>query len=175
MIHPQNLIMEKERFFNSKSYHPQFSYSWERNFQGVRKQFSADAFKMAVLIQDNETITREAGRIFQVEIDDLTFTKAQEDVSSQPAKVFRYTSDEILTAFREAIDVLGLDYTVHEVGKSGFNVRPQHKLRRVVISKAAGLDYFSLDGEVRHEMVHIVRQVNGEVAAIPKAKDYLPT
>ena len=43
------------------------------------------------------------------------------------------------------------------------------------MSKYANFEYMSVDGEIRHELVHIIRYENGIYNKIPRSDHYLPT
>ena len=61
------------------------------------------------------------------------------------------------------------------VDEAGFNFRPVFNKKRVLMSRYADFQFFDVAGEVRHELVHIIRYENGRYNKIKRSKSYLPT
>lgn len=76
---------------------------------------------------------------------------------------------------RRKLSDLNIDYTVKIVDEHGFQGRPDHEKHVLKLSKYLHLQFLTLDGITNHELVHIIRAVNGQYNNIPISEDYLPT
>lgn len=176
IITPINLAEEKERFLSSNSYSPQLKYNWDDSAVEEFKRISPRGAPMmdALIRQDGEMITREASKFFDVEFryEDINFAK--ELISVVPLEA-NGTADECAALMKRKLAELGIDYEVAVVDEHGFQARPNHKQRTIKISKRSHLQFSSLESVVKHELVHIIRAVNGRYNGIAKSDDYLPT
>lgn len=176
LITPINLAMEKERFFSSKDYSPQLEYDW--NGQALEKiiQTNLKGGKLvdALLSQSGEAIVSAGAEFFDVEFrsEDIAFA---EGLISHIPKSLNGTADEYAGLMCQKLTKLGIDYKVEIVDEHGFQGRPNHAKRVLKLSKYLHLQFLALDGITNHELVHIVRAVNGKYNDIPVSDDYLPT
>lgn len=175
---PTNLAAEKEKFFASKTYHPTFNYLWD---QPASQQWAQDHSKYATLLQavtnqDFKKIVSAASQLFDTELTPNNLAYARQITSQRVEPLPQPSIPETETAFTHAFNQLGLsEYSLEVVDQHGFNFRPAPKNKQIIMSKHLQLDFFSVDGEVKHELAHIIRHENGKHNAIPKAKNYLPT
>jgi hypothetical protein len=175
LITPHNILEEKEKFFASSNYNPTFQYRWQQEqvapiFQSPLKQ----QLWKAISVQDHQEITRVAGKLFEVSLDDQIIKQASHD-AVQKGKIAEGSANELAALFTQALQEFEIDYQVKIVNKPGFNVRPKHESRKILISEYVHFEYFSMEAEVHHEMVHIIRSENGRFNAISRNLNYLPT
>lgn len=176
LITPTNLESERDNFFNSKTYNPTFKYSWQDEL--INPTFS-NPFKQklweAIRVQDNSLITKRAAEFFEVTITESIISDATR-VAKTKGKKSVGSSSEYAKLFTEALDEFGLsDIQVIVSPQSGFNARPNHKAKTIIISEHIHFDYFSMEGGVRHELVHVLRYRNGLHNIIKRSPRYLPT
>jgi hypothetical protein len=175
---PTNLASEKERFFSSHQYNPIFRYIWDEpealewSQQNLKTQKLAQALKN----QDSQAIQQVAEDLFETKITPELLTSAKQITSVVPSKNQTEPIEKIVMAFEKAFAFLGLDgYCVEIVDQHGFNFRPIAQQKKVVVSRHLNCDFFSVDGEVKHELTHIIRYENGQYNHISIAENYLPT
>jgi hypothetical protein len=176
LITPNNLEAEKAKFLSSENYHPVFQYDWQTT--KVDPQFSNPLKKdlwTAISSGDNSAITHHAKKLFEVEFDKQTLAKAQSFAANRSQNESGSAS-EYAHKLRLALDLFGLvDFRVEIVPQGGFNSRPLHSQKKIIISQDIHFSYFSMDGGVRHEMVHTMRYYNGIYNNIKNSRRYLPT
>lgn len=173
---PVNLEAEEERFLSSKSYNPTFRFSWQKKTaQPLDKNKNLRQLKQAIFEQDHTLMVKFARVIFDTNFDTATRDEAQAIVDNKPEykRVIKHL--DILEAFREAFRMLEIDYTAQLVKRGGFYFRPSHIRRNIAISHTAALQFFTIDGAVKHELTHVIRHLNGKANALPAHLDYLPT
>lgn len=175
LITPTNLAEQKEKFFASRSYHPVFNYIWQSNRPQIGIASNKEKLINAIINQDIASIIHYARAYFSVE--DWRYLEiAQQLTSSIPVLEEIYTPVDFIAAFTKAARFLGLhNYSVKVVDRTGFNFRPRVKDKIILMSKQANLQFFDIEGEVRHELVHIIRYENGKYNQIKKSANYLPT
>lgn len=175
-ITPLNIAQEKEKFFSSNNYSPQFVYQWDT--ESLKEYRAADPrisdLLDALVKQDGEAIVRQANTFFDVVFrpQDIAFAKTLiKDIP--PAS--NGTAEEYATVLRQKLRDFNIDYRVEIVDKHGFQGRPDHQARVMQISKYLHLQFLSIDGITNHELVHIIRAVNGSYNGIAPTPDYLAT
>lgn len=177
IITPTNLAEEKIKFFANKKYHPQFSYNWNKrvvaNYLKTRQH--RRKLIMAILGQDTVNIVREAKKVFQTKITTANVQIAKSFVVQKPTKRFQPNPEGFKKKFEKALKYFSINYQVVLLHEHGYNFRPNHKQKKLQVSKFGHRDFFSLDGSVKHEMVHVIRSVNGLKNKIDKSEDFLPT
>lgn len=176
LITPTNLLSEKEQFLASHTYNPTFSYPWiddpgEISFRNPAKQTLLEAIKL----QDHDAISLAAQRLFEVTINqqdlDAALIVAQAKGIRSPGSAAEYAH-----LVKEALAYFALtDIQVIETEEAGFNARPNHQDKTITISKHIHFDYFSMEGGVRHELVHVLRYRNGLHNQVKRSSRYLPT
>lgn len=176
VITPTNLATEKERFFNQKDYSPQLQYDWSSE---TINTFINDSPKGKTLIdallrQDSEAITHSAAEFFDVKFRQEDIDFAKELISPIPVQQ-NGTAYEYADLMKRKLSDLNIDYTVKIVDEHGFQGRPDHEKHVLKLSKYLHLQFLTLDGITNHELVHIIRAVNGQYNNIPISEDYLPT
>lgn len=175
LITPTNLGEERERFFADEKYHPVFWYSWQNKETSLPFDNIKTPLIRAILGQDHLEIMRHARVYFEVGNWDL-LEVAKLTTSKIPVLEHRPQIEEFVKGFEEAFETLGLsEYSVDVVDGAGFNCRPQYKLKQIHLSKHADFQFFDVEGEVRHELTHIIRHENGNYNKIKKSPNYLPT
>lgn len=176
IITPTNLATEEERFFSLEDYSPRLEYDW--NDQDL-KEFvqgapQGEPLAKALLSQDGEALTTAASAFFDVKFREGDIKLAQSLVAHPPVSSDG-TAEECAQLMRQKLARLGIDYTVEVVDQRGFQCRPSHRKRVLKLSKYMHLQFPSLDSITNHELVHIIRAVNGEYNHISASKRYLPT
>lgn len=177
-LSPTNIAQEKERFFASKTYHPQLSYRWEdpQTLEWILKQTTYKKLVDAVLAQDSSNIVSQAEQVFSTQISSEVLDIAHSVTKNLPEKLPPSPIEHVVQGFSDAFTFLGLDeFSVHVSDSHGFNFRPNPSKNTIEMSKHLNLDFFSIDGEVKHELVHILRYVNGKHNHLATSHDYLPT
>lgn len=176
IITPTNLASEKEKFFTLKDYSPQLEYNWDDQTidRFLKKTPSGKPLVEALLRQDGNAITRAAAEFFDVKFrsEDLDF--AQDLIKNVPTPI-NGTADQYADLMKKKLAALDIDYKVEVVDEHGFQGRPNHKKQIMKVSKYLHLQFLPLNSIANHELVHIIRAVNGKYNNIPKADDYLPT
>lgn len=175
LITPNNLLAEESKFFETSSYHPTFHYDWEN----TQPQLSGESERLklgrAILLQNHEDIVKFAKEYF--EIDNFSLLELANEITKHtPSQVQHENQEDFINAFESAFSFFELNkYSIQVVNESGFNFRPSYKSQRIYMSKDADFQFFDADGEVRHELTHIIRNENGKFNRIIKSKNYLPT
>lgn len=177
LITPTNLHEEKEKFLGSHTYNPVFRYSWqdhpveETKFKNPLKN---DLF-CAVTNQDNKDISSAAMRLFEVKIEDDVLNEAQR-LASVKGEKSKGSAEEYARLTRDGLDYFGLnDVVVVLTDQAGFNARPYHKSKKILVSTHIQFEYFSMEGGVHHELVHTIRYYNGLYNKLEPSLSYLPT
>lgn len=177
LITPINLHEEKEKFLGSHSYNPVFHYIWQDQ-EIVDLQYKnplKHVLYNAIINQDVKDITTAALNLFEVKIEDETLKVAKSSAQVKGEKS-KGTAEEYARLTREGLDYFGLtDVEVILTDQGGFNARPQHKAKRILVSSHIQFEYFSMEGEVHHELVHCIRYYNGLHNKIKHSLNYLPT
>jgi len=175
---PANLAAEKEKFFSSPSYHPIFTYAWG---SPAARAWAANVPKYtqltaAIVEQDGPGTVAAAKELFATSITPPLLKLAKEITSQAPAKLPETPLAAIVEAFADAFQQLGLpEYSIAIVDHHGFNFRPNPRNKRILMSRHISPDFFSVDGEIKHELVHIIRYENEKFNRLPRARQYLPT
>lgn len=176
-LNPVNLAQEKEKFFNSDSYHPQLCYDWNEQeiAAWINREPEYASFSKAILSQDSDAIEKEGRHAFSTVMDPQLLNLAT-TVTSKPPQLFS-TPDisKVVSSFEDAFSFFGLDYTIEVSEAHGFNFRPVHEEKKIVVSTHLNMQFFSLDGEIKHELLHVIRNVNTQSSSIPFSANYLPT
>lgn len=129
----------------------------------------------AIQAQDHVEITRSAGELFEVHITDSEVSRAKE-IAMTKGKTSSGSPEAYCDLLREGLDTFGLrDIKIDLSDRSGFNARPNHREHKITVSKYIHFGYFSMEGEVHHELVHTLRYRNGEFNGIKRSELYLPT
>jgi hypothetical protein len=177
-ITPTNLAAEKEKFLASPSYDPVFTYAWDspaaQTWAAKKEKYRY--LTSALLEQDMSRIVAVAQELFATKITPDLLTLAQELTKQAPDALPFTPLPEVVDAFAAAFKFLGLpEYSVEIVDTHGFNFRPMPRHKKVAMSRYINLDFFSLDGELKHELVHVIRYENGKYNRISAATQHLPT
>ena len=177
IITPTNLSEEYEKFSQSPSYHPIFMYDWnsEEIEAWLHKRTQYEKLVRAILTQENEVITTEGERYFDVKWDGEYYELASGFLKLRVPQVRIPSLRELVKAQQDFLDALEIDYLVEIVDAHGFVARPNHGERKLQISKYTDYFYFSMESSVRHDGVHIIRYLNGKHNRIQKSDNYLPT
>lgn len=177
LITPTNLHEEKEKFLGSHNYNPVFRYSWqdhpieEVEFRNPLKH----ALFRSVTNQDHKGISSAAMSLFEVKIEDDVLNEAQR-LASVKGEKSTGSAAEYAMLTRDGLDYFGLtDVEVVLTDQAGFNARPQHKAKKILVSNQIQFEYFSMEGGVHHELVHCIRYYNGHHNKIKQSLNYLPT
>ena len=174
LITPINLEQEKERFLSIPHYHPSFEYNWNTDqiLETYRNSLKLPLIQ-AVLLQDTKQIVKEAQQYFNVAFSIDTLLEAQHIVKNKPEPIPKEDIKQVKTQFEEAFRFFDIPYTFTLSNDHGFFFRPDNKNKTIVGSKHAHFQFFSIDGEVKHEMTHILRYINSQYNNIKKSKDYI--
>jgi len=177
-ITPINLANEKSKFFSSNIYNPQFKYNWDEleSINWANDHRELQDVIVALQSQDKDQIKIAFSRLFDTQLTSELLDLAKNIVSNKPYIIPPEPISNVIKSFQKAFDFLELnDYSIEVVDQHGFNFRPLVESKKILVSKYLNLDFFSIDGEVKHELVHIIRYVNGKHNNISKHKKYLPT
>lgn len=175
-ITPTNLSEERQKFFYDKSYQPQLEYNWDAKFVDEYKKISPVFSRLfdAMLVQDVDQMRQNAAEYFDVEFRKQDVELANSLTKTVP-KASNGTAAELAVIFQNKLDALNIDYTVEVVDRHGFQCRPNHRMRKIQLSKYMHLQFLSTEGVANHELVHVIRAVNGSYNGIDVQPDYLPT
>ncbi len=175
LITPTNLETERVKFLDSHTYNPTFHYTWQD--EDVSPRFSIKAkypLWEAIRTQNREEIVATASNLFGVRIEEDVLDRAVEITKGEGDR-FEGSAKEIKAMFVSVFDSFNIDYQIQIVDIGGFNIRPDHKNRRLLISKDIHFEYFSMEGEVNHELVHVIRSLNGKHNKIKRRDNFLST
>lgn len=176
LLTPTNLREEQAQFFASSSYHPIFHYSWQD--EPVEPTFSIQLkypLWEAIRTQDHTGIVTAAQALFEVRINDSQLAEARQLASVQGEKATG-SAEEYVRLLRAGLDEFDLsDIQVLLTDAAGFNARPQHANKTITVSRHIHFDYFSMEGGIRHELVHTLRYRNGQYNQIKRSQRFLPT
>ncbi len=179
IITPTNLPQEKEKFFSSAVYNPQFTYNWDtkelETFITTHPYY--EKLVTCMVTQDISGVVGEAERVFETRIDSHVLELANKLVGKKPQIQHNthFSLDEVTAAFQQALDLLDLPYKLVVTDKKGFNFRPNYRKKIIVMNKDISFQFFSLDGGIKHELTHVIRYENGKHNNIKKSKNYLAT
>lgn len=177
IITPVNLQEEKEKFFASDNYNPQLQYNWsavvvERAFKNVPH---GNELIQAIIQQDHKAIVAEAQLIYGIQIEQNILDTAIRITSNKPDPLPPQSIEELEKEFIKAVSFFNLDYKVVLTEQMGFNVRPDHINKKLLVSTHANLQFFSVEGQVKHEIAHTLRAVNGRHNKIIPSEAYIQT
>jgi hypothetical protein len=175
LITPINLGEEHDKFFASSTYSPIFHYIWQE--QEIQPEFSVQLkypLWEAIKLQDHTAIVEASSKLFEVQISEDVLDRAVA-ITKQEGQDSKGSAEEIKLLFDQAFKEFNLDYKAKIVERAGFNIRPSHTTKELLISEHIEFGYFSMEAEVKHEMVHIIRQVNGKHNGISPSQRFLPT
>lgn len=175
---PINLEEEKRKFLASKTYQPIFKYEWQGQQIEWLGRYKSGRYKdwiEAFLDQDLNKVVELGKKLFIVELTDKRIRQAREIISQTKLNKLKQPSfRKIKEEFEKVFSNLELNWQV-KLGGSGFNFRPDHKRRILWVGNDMSLELMSLEGEIRHEVLHIIRYENGLFNQIKRSQDYLPT
>lgn len=175
IITPTNLEEEKLKFFSNQDYNPIFKYSWQISKPKVEVKGKKSALIKSIIEQDINLIDKNARSYFEIDKWDY-LERAKRITESTPQLNLNENIEDFIQGFTNAFQLLDLNgYKINLVDVGGFNFRPSLKTKEIVMSKSANFQFFSAEGEVRHELVHIIRYENGKYNNIKKSSNYLPT
>lgn len=178
-LRPINLEEEQEKFFNSHEYNPVFSYDWDSqaidSWLSNPRQKKYAPFVSAVLKQNTADIILQGKKIFSSDIDTNTLEIAQQIVERSRQKIKDQSIQDLVAEFERVLDLFNISYTVQLSEERGFAVKPSHSNKTLTINKHLDLTYDSYEGIVRHELLHVIRSINGVYNGIEKSDFYLPT
>jgi hypothetical protein len=173
---PTNIVEERIKFFSSRKYNPVFKYNRDFDIDGwIRRRPKYKSLVKAILAQDTEGIMKLAGSLFETELTPNTLKLARNIVKNKPVLLEGDSIHKIVESFETAFKYFDLDYQPELTNEEGFNFRPRYSEKKILIGKNLNLQYYSIDGEVKHEMLHIIRYENGKFNNIEKSAAYLPT
>lgn len=176
LITPTNLAEEKAKFFRSEAYSPQFVYEWDGELIEQYKQANPRLIPLldALFGQDGTVIETAAGQYFDVTFrpEDVAFAKNL--IQTVPA-ASNGTAKDVATLMAVKLKEMGIDYRTEIVNKHGFQCRPDHQARVIRVSQYLHLQFYPTESVVNHELVHIIRAINGQANDIEPQPDYLPT
>ena len=173
---PINITEERIKFFSSHKHNPVFKYNWDFDIEGwIRRRPEYEAFVKAILDQDAKRTMKLASKLFEVDLAPNTLEIAKNIIKNKPILLKSGSIKSIIEGFEAAFNYFGLDYQTELTNKEGFNFRPRYSKKKILIGKNPNLQYYSIDGEIKHEMTHIIRYENGKFNNIEKSAAYLPT
>lgn len=176
LITPNNLEAAKEDFFANSSSSPRFHYFWEDQINEPRFSIKLKyPLWNAIKIQDHNLITKSASDLFEVQISD-SIVKHATTIATIKGKNSRGTPEKFVILMRKALNEFDLqDISVVLTDTPGFNIRPQHDQKQLIVSQQIHFEYFSMEGEVNHELVHALRYRNGKHNQVKRSQRFLPT
>lgn len=177
LITPTNLQEEKDKFIGSRTYTPIFHYTWQ-DHQVEEVEFEnplKHVLFRAITHQDIHGISSAALKLFDVQIEEAVLKDAV-STAHVKGKTTTGSAEEYARLTRQGLDYFGLsDVEVVLTDQAGFNARPNHKAKKIVVSNHIQFEYFSMEGGVHHELVHTIRYHNGLYNKINPSLNYLPT
>lgn len=176
LITPTNLDAEKAKFLSSDSYNPIFHYIWQDEIvEMIDLPKAKQALWLAIKDQDHSSIVSAASQYFSVNVNAVDL-KIAELAASKKGKISSGTAEEYVELMRDGLDHFDLqEVKVVLTDQAGFNARPLHREKIMLVSKHIQFEYFSMEGGVHHELVHCIRYYNRHHNQIKRSINYLPT
>jgi hypothetical protein len=171
---PNNIAEEKEKFFSTKDYSPQFIYKWDQISEADLTSHPEKELLQALITQDGNVINTFAENYFGISFTRADIEFAELSLKDTPVKTF-VDADLYADLATQQFKKFGIDYTVEIIDKHGFQGRPDHTHKILRLSKYLRPEFYSVDGLVKHEMVHIIRALNGKFNGIDNQEKYLGT
>lgn len=187
---PLNIAEEKEKFLKDSQYHPQFVFRTanreyllsvisvleEKERTNTKNYFKAKLF-LAISDNDFQQVTEWAKKLFNKSYDYELANKAKTYVAAHlncsPQK--HSNIEDVAKRFEEVLKFFEIPYSVEISDRHGFNCRPSHTKRKIYISRFANMQYFPVEGMVKHEMSHIIRGHNQNFLPMPQLNFYIRT
>lgn len=175
IITPTNLKRERVKFFKNKNYHPVFEYDWQENKPRVKEDNPKSALIRAILDQNLKEIVDYAQIHFEIE--DWQYLDLAKSITHKlPGPLLKQTISDFRNEFERSIKFLDLkEYKLKVLESQGFNFRPSPTNKKLYMSKHADFQFFDTEGEIRHELTHIIRSENSKFNKIQNSENYLPT
>ena len=122
---PLNIAEEKERFFASNSYEPQFVYDWDpaKLTQLATSRPDLIPLRDALVSQDAAAIVKAGGNFFDIVFRPEDLNLARQLLRHIPEKT-KDGAQELAAAMATKLADLGIDYHVEIVDRHGFKCRP---------------------------------------------------
>lgn len=178
ILTPINIAEEREKFFASQTYNPIFKYTWQTIKPHIKGTSTKADLKRAIVNQSVIEILANAQYYFGIKSFDYTRI-ANDYVNSNKDNLkghfFNNSSSSVKEMFNDTFKSFALDYKIKFTDSSGFNFRPNYKNKILYVSKTACLGFFDIEGEVKHELTHIIRHENSKHNKIMKSIDYIQT
>jgi len=187
---PLNIAEEKEKFFKDSTYHPHFIFRQpnrdyllsivnsleEKGRTNTKNYFKAKLF-LAVADSDFQEVTTWAKRLFNKDYDYELAHIAKSYVSTHFSCIPQKPSniEDVAKRFEEVLEYFEIPYSVEVSERHGFNCRPSHTKRTIYISRYANMQYFPVEGMVKHEMSHVIRGHNQNFLPMPQLNFYIRT
>lgn len=178
LIIPTNEHEERQKFFASDDYNPQFHYKWQEISPELRYLPSSKqriSLFTAVYSQNQQAIVAAAQTLFTTIIESDKIKQAKQIASNRPEPRFDISSNTVIPLIKEQFAKFGIDYQIKLVDTHSYNFRPHHQTREFLVSKHLQLEFLGLEGQLKHELTHIIRHKNTEFNQIQKSANYLPT
>jgi hypothetical protein len=178
LITPINISEEKENFFKSNTYNPVFKYSWDELeiVEYLSKHKSKQSFVRAFINQEPTQITKAASELYAVEIQKEEQTIAQDIIRRGFKNIVDPNLDKVVSDFQKALASINIDYVVEVQDRGGFNIRPNHIQKKIIISSEFQNQFSSLEATIRHEMTHVIRAINHKAqSSFERSVKFLPT
>jgi hypothetical protein len=173
IITPTNIEEERDKFFSNTNYLPQFKYDWSNI--NTDKLSDEDQKLLSVLLSQNtHDITAFGEKYFDIQFRDADIEYAKLRVKEIPQKEV-VTAEKYAECAQQLFKEFDIDYKVEIVNKHGFQGRPDHKHKVLRLSKFLKPEFYSVEGLVKHELVHIIRSLNGEYNNVNVQPGYLGT
>jgi len=172
---PLNLHTEKEKFYASKTYNPVFMYVWQNKHAPHDHLGRKSALFKAMKAQDNELIESKAKKYFETDINSEVLKDAEKYIKKTKPQRMSTETEKLKKQLQKTLKLFGIDFKIQFLKTGGFNVRPAYSKNKVYIGADIVTDYMSIEGLVKHEMVHIVRFINGKYNKIRFKAGFLPT
>lgn len=176
LLTPTNLTEERTRFFSSPNYHPQLEYDWSRETIAacLAENPTIHGLVEALQSQHPATILQVSADFFDVKFRAQDVALAATTIKALPKPV-NATPQDVVQALQTALAYLQADYTVLLLDQPGFQCRPNHHDKTISVSKYGNFQFSSVESLVKHELIHVIRAVNGNANGIAPETNYLPT
>lgn len=173
---PINLVEERERFFAATSYQPQLRYDWSEATLAavISENPTIKPLADALVAQDSTAIRAAAMTFFEIELRPADLALAEAIIKTLP-KETNATAEQLASYLETILQQLEIDYNVILTDQAGFLCRPNHDDQTITISRHSDFNYIDVTAAAKHELVHVIRAVNGKANGITPELNYLPT
>lgn len=179
---PINIESEKEKFFASDNYNPNFTYKIDREMihDYCQKRPIYKEYLLSFVNNDPQAMTEACKKAFQVTFAQSLLDEAEKIVDRFSIPYYvkhhqdQFKAETFHQLFTATSKKLQLGFGIRVTPDANFTARPAY-VQKVLNVTSVLPPLTPVNGLVKHEMTHIIRYINGQYNRVAKPVDYLPT